>query len=145
MISWNFSYEVMIVFYIFNLEANLRKGKLGKEAYLDDWVSKFTSLSAEDHALFDVTFDWDESLGVPGALIIRNQHHSQFYLKTVTLEDVPGHGPVHFVCDSWVYPAHRYKHDRIFFTNKVFQASNQTSICIIFCSLKENANKMIVI
>lgn len=100
--------------------ANLRKGKLGKEAYLEDWVSRFTSLSAEDHASFDVTFDWDESLGVPGALIIRNQHHSQFYLETVTLDDVPGHGPVHFVCNSWVYPAHRYKHDRIFFTNKTY-------------------------
>ncbi|KAL6511359.1 Lox9p [Orobanche hederae] len=71
-----------------------------KEAYLEDWVSKLTSLNAEDHATYNVTFDWDESLGVPGALIVKNQHHSQLYLKTVTLEDVPGHGPVHFICDS---------------------------------------------
>lgn len=68
---------------------------------------------------FNVSFDWDESVGIPGAFIIRNHHHSQLYLKTVTLEDVPGHGPVHFVCSSWVYPAHRYKHDRVFFANKV--------------------------
>ncbi|KAI3469558.1 hypothetical protein Pfo_026221 [Paulownia fortunei] len=100
--------------------ANGRRGKLGKEAYLEDWVSKFTSINAEDDASFDITIDWDESLGVPGAFIIRNHHQSQFYLKTVTLEDVPGHGEVHFVCNSWVYPAHHYKYDRVFFTNKTY-------------------------
>ncbi|KAK4478086.1 hypothetical protein RD792_017351 [Penstemon davidsonii] len=100
--------------------ANGKRGKLGKAAYLEDWISKITSLSAEDHATFNVTFLWDESLGVPGAFIIRNHHHSQFYLKTVTLEDVPEHGQLHFVCNSWVYPAHRYKYDRIFFPNKPY-------------------------
>ncbi|KAK7831226.1 putative linoleate 9s-lipoxygenase 5 [Quercus suber] len=43
-----------------------------------------------------------------------------FYLKTVTLEDVPGHGRVHFVCNSWVYPAHRYRYNRVFFSNKSY-------------------------
>ncbi|KAK9933359.1 hypothetical protein M0R45_020558 [Rubus argutus] len=66
---------------------------------------------------------WDESMGVPGALMVRNHHHSQFYLKTITLEDVPGHGRVHFVCNSWVYPAHRYNYDRIFFSNKPYLPS----------------------
>ncbi|KAL2229895.1 probable linoleate 9S-lipoxygenase 5 isoform X2 [Sesamum indicum] len=104
--------------------ANGKRGKLGKEAYLEGWVSKFTSLTAEAEATFDVSFKWDESLGVPGAFIVRNHHHSQFYLKTVTLEDVPGHGPVHFVCNSWVYPAHCYKYDRVFFTNKAYLPSD---------------------
>ncbi|XP_047951230.1 probable linoleate 9S-lipoxygenase 5 isoform X2 [Salvia hispanica] len=99
---------------------NLLKGKVGKEAYLEDWVPKLTSLNAEDDALFDVSFDWDESLGVPGALIVRNQHHSQVYFKTVRLEDVHGHGPLHFLCDSWVYPVHRYAYDRVFFTNTTY-------------------------
>ncbi|KAL0388621.1 UNVERIFIED_CONTAM: Linoleate 9S-lipoxygenase 5 [Sesamum radiatum] len=104
--------------------ANGKRGKLGKEAYLENWVSKFTSLSAEAEATFDVSFTWDESLGVPGAFIVRNHHHSQFYLKTLTLEDVPGHGQVHFVCNSWVYPTHRYKYDRVFFTNKAYLPSD---------------------
>lgn len=94
-------------------------GMLGKEAYLENWVTKLTSLNAVDEVSYDVAFDWDDSFGCPGAFIIRNHHNSQIYLKTVTLEDVPGHGPVHFVCDSWVYPTHRYDHDRVFFTNKV--------------------------
>ncbi|KAL0457222.1 UNVERIFIED_CONTAM: putative linoleate 9S-lipoxygenase 5 [Sesamum latifolium] len=117
-------------FYIFYLcffgiiHSKWKRGKLGKEAYLENWVSKFTSLTAEAEATFDVSFHWDESLGVPGAFIVRNHHHSQFYLKTVTLEDVPGHGQVHFVCNSWVYPTHRYKYDRVFFTNKAYLPSD---------------------
>ncbi|CAA3009577.1 probable linoleate 9S-lipoxygenase 5 isoform X2 [Olea europaea subsp. europaea] len=108
----------------YNLTANGSRGKLGKEAYLEHWVTKFTSLSAKDDAMFNITFDWDESMGVPGAFIIRNHHHSQFYLKKVTLEDVPGHGQLQFVCNSWVYPAHRYKNDRVFFAYKTYLPCN---------------------
>ncbi|GKD40402.1 probable linoleate 9S-lipoxygenase 5, partial [Tanacetum coccineum] len=54
----------------------------------------------------------------PGAFLVQNKHHSEFYLKTLTLDDVPGHGKVHFVCNSWVYPTKRYTKDRVFFTNK---------------------------
>ncbi|CAN4091350.1 unnamed protein product [Withania somnifera] len=93
---------------------NGSKGKLGKPAFLEKWMSTLTSISAGD-ATFNVTFEWGESMGVPGAFIIKNYHHSQFYLRTVILEDVPGHGQLHFVCNSWVYPVHRYKYNRVFF------------------------------
>ncbi|KRG88465.1 hypothetical protein GLYMA_U039300v4, partial [Glycine max] len=96
------------------------RGKLGKVAHLERWVSTITSLTSATDTEFTVTFEWDESMGVPGAFIIRNNHHSQFYLKTVTIEDIPGHGPVNFVCNSWIYPAHRYAHDRVFFANKAY-------------------------
>ncbi|OWM74248.1 hypothetical protein CDL15_Pgr008562 [Punica granatum] len=96
------------------------RGKLGKAAPLEKWVTKITSLTAGESE-FGITFDWDETMGVPGAFIIRNHHHSQLFLKIVTLEDVPGHdGPIKFVCNSWVYPTHRYKYDRVFFSNKSY-------------------------
>ncbi|CAI0466095.1 unnamed protein product, partial [Linum tenue] len=96
------------------------RGRIGKAAFLEKWVQKMTPLTATETS-FSITFDWDQSaMGVPGAFIIRNHHHSQFYLKTLTLDDVPGHGRVHFICNSWVYPAHRYKYDRIFFSNKTY-------------------------
>ncbi|KAL9341557.1 hypothetical protein Peur_064882 [Populus x canadensis] len=95
------------------------KGKLGEPAYLEEWVTTATPLTAGE-AAFKVTFDWDEEIGVPGAFLIRNNHLSEFYLKTVTLEGVPGHGRVHFVCNSWIYPAKRYNKDRVFFTNQTF-------------------------
>ncbi|KAK4349222.1 hypothetical protein RND71_031977 [Anisodus tanguticus] len=72
---------------------------------------------------FGVTFDWDEEFGVPGAFIIKNLHINEFFLKSLTLEDVPNHGKVHFVCNSWVYHASRYKSDRIFFANQPYLPS----------------------
>ena len=94
------------------------KGKVGKEAYLENWLTALPSLTPGE-SVYGVTFEWDESIGVPGALIIKNNHVAEFFLKTITLEDVPGEGMVRFICNSWVYPASRYKHDRIFFRNKV--------------------------
>ncbi|KAJ6305874.1 hypothetical protein OIU78_021242 [Salix suchowensis] len=61
------------------------KGKLGEPAYLEEWITNITPLTAGESA-FNVTFDWDEEIGVPGAFLIKNNHHSEFYLKTVTLE-----------------------------------------------------------
>uniref|UniRef100_F6HZ11 Lipoxygenase n=1 Tax=Vitis vinifera TaxID=29760 RepID=F6HZ11_VITVI len=102
--------------------ANGLQGKIGKPAYLEDWIITITSLTAGESA-FKVTFDWDEEIGEPGAFIIRNNHHSEFYLRTLTLEDVPGRGRIHFVCNSWVYPAQHYKTDRVFFTNQTYLPS----------------------
>ncbi|PRQ38672.1 putative linoleate 9S-lipoxygenase [Rosa chinensis] len=107
----------------------MSRGKIGKIAYLENWITTLTSLTAGDTA-FTVSIDWDESMGVPGALMIRNHHHSQFYLKTITLDDVPGHGRVHFVCNSWVYPAHRYKYNRIFFSNKAYLPSQTPELLL---------------
>ena len=69
--------------------------------------------------MFQINFEWDEEFGYPGAFYIRNGHTSEFFLKSLTLEDVPGYGKVHFDCNSWVYPQRRYNKDRIFFANKV--------------------------
>ncbi|KAF5454042.1 hypothetical protein F2P56_023739 [Juglans regia] len=101
---------------------NRLQGKLGKPAYLEDWITTITPLTAGESA-FKVTFNWDNEIGVPGAFLIRNNHHSEFYLRGVTLEDVPGQGQIHFVCNSWVYPADKYKKDRIFFANKTYLPS----------------------
>lgn len=98
------------------------RGKLGKPAHLEDWLLKSTPLAAGDSG-FDVSFDWDEEIGVPGAFVIRNLHHSEFYLKSLTLDHVPGHGRIHFVCNSWVYPADKYKTERVFFSNQTFLPS----------------------
>ncbi|KAL6340905.1 hypothetical protein AAG906_032016 [Vitis piasezkii] len=105
-----------------NKISNGLQGKLGKPAYLEDWITTITSLTRQESA-FKVTFDWDEQIGEPGAFIIRNNHHSEFYLRTLTLEDVPGCGRIHFVCNSWVYPAEHYKTDRVFFTNQTYLPS----------------------
>lgn len=92
-----------------------------------------------------MSFDWEDSIGVPGAFIIKNNHRSQFYLKTVTLEDVPNHGKVHFVCNSWVYPAHRYKYDRVFFANKVFPPSYSKTIMQMIQNSYSGSNSNVLV
>uniref|UniRef100_M4E4X5 Lipoxygenase n=1 Tax=Brassica campestris TaxID=3711 RepID=M4E4X5_BRACM len=105
--------------------ANEKRGRLGKAAHLEKWVTKIkTSVTAEETA-FGVTFDWDESMGPPAAFVIKNHHRSQFYLKSLTLRNFPGGegGAIHFVCNSWIYPSHRYRSDRVFFSNQAYLPS----------------------
>ncbi|CAL0311226.1 unnamed protein product [Lupinus luteus] len=99
------------------------KGKVGKVAYLEDWITTITPLTAGESA-FSVTFDYEEDIGIPGAFLITNNHHSEFYLRTLTLQNVPGQSDIiHFICNSWVYPSHKYQKGRIFFTNKTYLPS----------------------
>ncbi|XP_027107692.1 probable linoleate 9S-lipoxygenase 5 [Coffea arabica] len=99
------------------------QGKLGSPAYLEGWITTNHRLTVGE-SVFNITFDWEEEVEVPGAFIIQNHHHSEFFLKTVTLEDVPGHGRIHFVCNSWVYPAKKYNQNRIFFSNQAYLPSD---------------------
>ncbi|KAI3440437.1 Lipoxygenase [Psidium guajava] len=101
---------------------NELRGKLGKPVHLEDPVNAGACLTSGELA-FSLTHQLDQEMGVPGALLIRSNHHSEFFLKTVTLEDVPGHGQIHFVCNSWVYPAQHYTNGRIFFANKTYLPS----------------------
>lgn len=98
---------------------NGMKGKVGKPAYLEDWNGTITPLIAGE-STYKVTFDLDDDIGTPGAFLIKNNHHSEFYLKSLTLENVPGQGVLHFICNSWVYPSQKYQKDRIFFSNKTY-------------------------
>jgi hypothetical protein len=45
---------------------------------------------------------------------------TEFFLVSLTLEDIPNHGSIYFVCNSWIYNAKHYKNDRIFFVNQVY-------------------------
>ena len=70
--------------------------------FCTNWV---TLLTAEKFAS-DVTFNWDTKIEVSRAFIIRNEHHSEFYLKSVIREDVPGTSSL---CNAWIYHAKKYK------------------------------------
>ncbi|XP_021742502.1 probable linoleate 9S-lipoxygenase 5 [Chenopodium quinoa] len=99
--------------------ANNYKGILGKLSYLEKEIKTITDL-ADNELAFRVRFDWDEDIDLPGAIIVRNDHDREFYLRTITLKDIPRHGSIHFVCNSWIYPAKYYQKDRLFFTNKTY-------------------------
>ncbi|KAM3704866.1 hypothetical protein ACJW31_03G038300 [Castanea mollissima] len=57
--------------------ANGSQGKLGRPAYLENWITTITSLTSGESA-FKVTFDWDNEIGVPGAFLIKNYHHNKY-------------------------------------------------------------------
>ncbi|XP_071741645.1 probable linoleate 9S-lipoxygenase 5 isoform X1 [Rutidosis leptorrhynchoides] len=96
------------------------KGKLGKPAILKKWITTISNPLTIKDFTYEISFDWNEEIGLPGAFLVKNDHHSEFFLKTLTLDNVPGHGQVHFVCNSWVYPSKRYTNDRVFFANKAY-------------------------
>jgi linoleate 9S-lipoxygenase len=91
---------------------------VGKAAHLEEAVVSLKS-TADGETVYRVSFEWDESQGIPGAVLVRNLQHAEFFLKTLTLEGVPGKGTVVFVANSWVYPHKLYSQERIFFANDV--------------------------
>jgi hypothetical protein len=98
---------------------NGNRGRVGAEANLEQWLTSLPSVTTGE-SKFGVTFDWEVAkLGVPGAVIVKNNHTSEFFLKTITLDDVPGRGTVTFVANSWVYPVGKYRYSRVFFSNDV--------------------------
>ncbi|KAL0552480.1 hypothetical protein IC582_011595 [Cucumis melo] len=111
--------------------ANERQGKVGRRAYLEKWLTSFPPIFAEE-SVFEINFEWEDDFGYPGAFYIRNGHTSEFFLKSLTLEDVPNYGKVHFDCNSWVYPQRRYNKDRIFFANKVYYVGIVFIIILFF-------------
>lgn len=97
------------------------RGKLGKETFLKNWTSTMITPSTKGDSIFELEFEVEDEIGIPGAFLITNRHHTEFYLKTLTLENVPNYGRVHFICNSWVYPDVRYdKKYRVFFSNQTY-------------------------
>jgi linoleate 9S-lipoxygenase len=96
-------------------------GVVGAEASLEPWLfPTILPMITAGESKLGVTFNWSVSkLGVPGAIIVKNYHDNEFFLKTITLDDVPGRGKLTFVANSWVYPAAKYSYSRVFFANDV--------------------------
>ncbi|KAH9301954.1 hypothetical protein KI387_013537, partial [Taxus chinensis] len=88
-------------------------------AYLKKWITTRDGV-VTGQTTYPVEFKWDSiQMGTPGAFFIKNFHKHEFFLNSLTLH-LPGaaQDTVHFVCDSWVYPASLYNTDRIFFSNR---------------------------
>ena len=100
------------------ISGNGGRGKVGKAAHLEEAVVSLKS-KTDGETVFRVNFEWDESQGIPGAVLVRNHQTEEVFLKTLTLEGVPGKGTVVFVANSWIYPQSKYRYNRVFFANDV--------------------------
>eukprot|EP00257_Ricinus_communis_P005152 XP_002519072.3 linoleate 13S-lipoxygenase 3-1, chloroplastic [Ricinus communis] len=88
--------------------------KLSSETTLK-WSDQ--SFKIEDEmTIYKVEFMVDPNFGVPGAITVISKHLKEFYLESVTVEDV-----IHFSCDSWVQSSQNdHAGKRIFFANKAY-------------------------
>ncbi|WJX92146.1 Lox2p [Trifolium repens] len=99
------------------------KGKVGKKTFLGDHLTSIPTLEDKQSA-FSINFEWhSHDMGIPGAFYIENFMQHEFFLVSLSLEDVPNHGTINFVCNSWIYNTEKYITDRIFFTNKTYLSS----------------------
>ncbi|CAK8560361.1 unnamed protein product [Lathyrus sativus] len=100
------------------------KGKVSKEAFLEGILTSIPTLGDRQSA-FRIHFEWDSNMGTPGAFYIDNfMQGGEFFLVSLTLDDVPNVGSIKFACNSWVYNSKKYKTDRIFFANKTYLPSD---------------------
>ncbi|PNX98378.1 seed lipoxygenase, partial [Trifolium pratense] len=71
------------------------KGKLGKATFLEGIITSLPTLGAGQSA-FKIHFEWDDDMGIPGAFYIKNFMQTEFFLVSLTLEDIPNHGSIYF-------------------------------------------------
>ncbi|EEF43281.1 lipoxygenase, putative [Ricinus communis] len=90
------------------------KPKLSSETTLK-WSDQ--SFKIEDEmTTYKVEFMVDPNFGVPGAITVISKHLKEFYLESVTVEDV-----IHFSCNSWIQSSQNdHAEKRIFFANKAY-------------------------
>jgi len=98
------------------------KGKVGKRTFFEGFVTSAPILGTGQNT-YDVHFEWDSEMGIPGAFYIENFMQGEFFLVSLTLEDIPNQGDINFVCNSWIYNAKKYTTARIFFANKTYLPS----------------------
>ncbi|XP_058092518.1 linoleate 9S-lipoxygenase A-like [Magnolia sinica] len=102
--------------YSTQVDTNTETGKLSKRGRLRKDKSNEHDTST---ITYRITFHVEPQFGIPGALLITNQHKHEFFLISVML-DIPNSRDIHFDCNSWVYPIHKTKIGRVFFSNKCY-------------------------
>lgn len=96
--------------------AGTGKGMMSREVNIEGWVTIFDPLTAENIS-FNLEFAVPKSFGVPGAIVVRNNHPNEFLLVSFTLA-LPDKRNAEYMANSWVYNTEKAG-PRIFFHNKV--------------------------
>eukprot|EP00249_Psilotum_nudum_P010909 c22839_g2_i1 orf=70-2889(+) len=101
-----------------DIDPETQDGRRSEWSSLEKWILTLDPITADKGTRYSVHFTLDEGFGTPGALIMNNNHLSEFFLQSVTLE-MPDKSEIYFACNSWVYGG-----TRIFFANKVYLPSD---------------------
>lgn len=93
-----------------------------EEVTLQGWLKIFDSITAEKLS-FNVEFSVPKSFGVPGAILVRNNHPNEFLLVSFKL-DLSGGSSADYITNSWVYNTEK-SGPRAFFFNTVIVRRSQ--------------------
>jgi len=96
--------------------ADTGKALVSNDTPIEKWVATLETLAAQD-LKYSINFVVPKNFGVPGAIIVKNQHPNEFLLISFSL-DIPDNGEAHYITNSWVYNTSKSE-GRIFFRNKV--------------------------
>ncbi|KAK9141308.1 hypothetical protein Scep_010989 [Stephania cephalantha] len=97
-----------------DIDPDTGKGKLSEKSRFKH--GKNTKHHEIKTKTYEVKFHVDQSFGLPGAIIIKNNNRHEFFLLSVSLE-THDRKSIHFDCNSWVYPFAKTQSHRLFFSN----------------------------
>lgn len=72
-----------------------------------------------------ISFEWAPNMGIPGAVLVTNNHSREFFLKELSIQ-MPGKSDIRFLCNSWIYPGRI----RVFFANNSY-LPDETPLCLV--------------
>ncbi|XP_078444696.1 lipoxygenase 3 [Wolffia australiana] len=98
-----------------DVDARTKRAKTTREAVLGGWTEKMKA--GGDKAVLTAEFTSDSSFGTPGAAVLTNRHHREFFVESIVVEGFLS-GPAHFSCHSWVQSCWEQPDKRVFFSDK---------------------------
>ena len=97
--------------------AGTKKPVQSGRASIKDWCQKRGAKG--ESVVYTAEFTVDADFGEPGAVLVANRHHREFFLECIVVESGLPCGTVYFPCNSWVQTTGELPAQRVFFSNKV--------------------------
>eukprot|EP00253_Pinus_taeda_P007703 PITA_07703 len=106
-----------------HIDQETGQGLRSRPAHLEwKYLPSFEYVSKDSK--HEISFEWAPEMGIPGAVLVTNNHSREFFLKELSIQ-IPGKGHIRFLCNSWIYPKWMsaiYSNliaERVFFANNV--------------------------
>ncbi|CAM6126501.1 unnamed protein product [Calypogeia fissa] len=91
---------------------------VSEKSHLENWLTTGDFDLVADDQEYPIKFSVPKDFGQPGAIIVRNNHPNEFYIKSLRLE-AEDKSVIEFLTYAWIYNAKKYAKDRVFFTNEL--------------------------
>ncbi|KAG0628128.1 hypothetical protein M758_1G003100 [Ceratodon purpureus] len=100
-----------------DVDPKTEKTLMSNPTIIEGWVTKLDTIASQNYS-FKMEFSVPREMGVPGAILVRNDHPNEFLLVSfsLTLDDSR---EIHYMTNSWVYNTSKTG-ARIFFQNKAY-------------------------